>query len=144
MAIEVKVISNVPEHLELFDLAAERALTAIGAKAETHAKEKVPIDTGRLKNSITYALSGGEAHKKRYASTPQLGRKRLMGEYSGTIGDPNEKAVYVGTNVSYAQVVEAGSSKRKPKPYLRPAVTDYSDEYKKLTQKAFASVQPKG
>lgn len=52
--------------------ALERGLEAVGITAEAYAKLKCPVDTGRLRNSITHDVRA------------------------------NEKAVYIGTNVEYA------------------------------------------
>ena len=39
-----------------------QALEAIGMKAEGHAKDLTPVDTGRLRNSITHAVKGDAAY----------------------------------------------------------------------------------
>ena len=41
-------------------------------------------------------------------------------------------AVYVGSNVEYAQYEEEGTSRRPPHPYLRPAVTHNMDKWKQI------------
>ena len=54
--IEVSLIDNKELVLQATDRQIEMALIAIGAKMESHAKaDYVPVDTGRLKNSITFA-----------------------------------------------------------------------------------------
>lgn len=53
----------------------EKALIAIGMTAETYAKTDCPVDTGRLRNSITHEV-------------------RM-----------NENSVYIGSNVEYAAFV---------------------------------------
>ena len=52
--IDVEITDNSKEILETLEKAKERALFAIGLAAEAHAKEKTPVDTGRLRNSITH------------------------------------------------------------------------------------------
>ena len=92
------VIKNaLPEQIEI-------ALEAVGLQAEGYAKLKCPVDTGRLRNSITHATV-----------------KR-------------EKAVYIGTNVEYAPYVEMGTVKQKAQPYLAPAVTEHVPEYKEIAE----------
>lgn len=75
-----------------------RALEAVGLEVQRIASDNAPVDTGRLAASITHAL------------------------------DPDEPAVYIGTNVEYAAIQELGSSKQGAanggRGYLRPAVTD--------------------
>lgn len=79
-----------------------RALEKIGITAENYAAQRCPVDTGRLRASITHILM------------------------------PDESAVYIGTNVEYAQAVELGTSKQKAQPYLKPAATDHKDKYQKI------------
>lgn len=80
------------------------ALEAIGLKVEGYAKLICPVDTGRLRNSITHVVK------------------------------TNEKTVYIGTNVKYAAAVECGTSRQRPQPYLKPAATQHTDEYKTIAE----------
>ena len=48
----------------------------------------------------------------------------------GSSGD-----VYIGTNVEYGKWVENGTSRQKPHPYLKPAVTQHMDEYRSIIKK---------
>ena len=82
--------------------AIAKALTMIGLKAEGNAKAICPVDTGRLRNSITNAV------------------------------DTEDNAVYIGTNVEYGPYVELGTSRRHPHPYLKPAAADHADEYRAI------------
>lgn len=70
-------------------VADEIEVTAL--EIETDAKKRCPVDTGRLRSSITTYFN----------------RDRL--------------AAVVGTNVEYAIQVEYGQDRRTPKPYLFPA-----------------------
>lgn len=45
-----------------------------------------------------------------------------------------ENAVYIGTNVDYAPYVELGTSKMKPRPFLKNAAIKYEDDYKKIVE----------
>ena len=72
--------------------------------AEGYAKRLCPVDTGRLRNSITHALDSGG------------------------------RAVYVGTNVEYAPYVELGTARQKAQPYLRPAAVDHATEYREIIE----------
>ena len=47
-------ISHRAEIQEAAQAAKDRALEIIGGKAETYAKQIAPVDTGRLRNSITH------------------------------------------------------------------------------------------
>ena len=54
MSITTK--DNTKEVLSALDNAIERGLEAIGLTAEGYAKENTPVDTGRLRNSISHAV----------------------------------------------------------------------------------------
>lgn len=43
-------------------------------------------------------------------------------------------AVYVGSNVEYAQYEEEGTSRRPPHPYLRPAAEGHMDEWRRILE----------
>ena len=73
--MEVVIKDNSEEFLKALPEQIEQALTAIGLTAETYAKQECPVDTGRLRNSITHAVETGE------------------------------QAVYIGSNVEYAAFV---------------------------------------
>ena len=81
------------------------ALEEIGLVAEGYAKRLCPVDTGRLRNSITHAIFDG-----------------------------GEQYVIIGTNVEYAPAVELGTSKQKAQPYLTPAAQDHSAEYRRILE----------
>jgi HK97 gp10 family phage protein len=107
MGVEVTFTNNADKALEERKHKMEMALTAVGAAAEGHAKDYCPVDTGRLRNSIS------NTH--------------------------DDDSAYIGSNVEYAAYVELGTSRRKAKPYLKPAVTQHTAEYKSLVQEAFKS-----
>jgi HK97 gp10 family phage protein len=74
----------------------ERTLTdlmqKVGWMVEAEAKRLCPVDTGRLRASITNQVN------------------------------PIDSSVIIGTNVKYAPYVEYGTSRMNPQPFLRPAV----------------------
>ena len=105
MAIEsVKVTSHVKEVIEAKNEAIARALEAIGIQAEGDVAELAPVDTGRLRDSITHEV------------------------------DESEEAVYVGTNVEYAAYQEYGTSKMKPHPFLKPGIMNNLETYKSIAK----------
>jgi len=89
------------------DLVA--ALAECGLQCEKYAKGGCPVDTGRLRNSITNQVS-----------------------------EP-EKSVYIGTNVEYGKYVELGTFKMKERPFLRNAANGHSVEYKQIFKKHLGS-----
>ena len=118
-----RLVDHSDEVIKARDRAILAALEAIGLTAERHAKEKCPVDTGRLRNSITHALSGekpairnykasygsnryqsGKNAGKRYSASSKNAGDVGVGFYSGTAPEETDgsKAVYIGTNVEYA------------------------------------------
>lgn len=143
---DFKVDSSKEELLALLDQIAEVVLTDWGQTVERYAKDKVPVDTGRLKNSITWALGGKGAAITEYSGSdthgnnPSTSKRGIAGKpappphtghYSGTAPKDTERkrSVYVGTNVKYAQYVELGTKRMGPRPFLKPAVIDHISEY---------------
>lgn len=51
---DVTFTSNRAELLAAVSEAKKRALEIMGGKAESYAKQLAPVDTGRLRNSITH------------------------------------------------------------------------------------------
>lgn len=140
------------EALKALGKALERGLTACGMQAERTAKQRCPVGNpkhwnppkpkgsyigGTLRNSITYALDGEGPHVQTYKV--KNGDKQVSGSYDGQT--PKEgnglRAVYVGTNVYYAPYVEMGTSKYpKERPFIKPAIVDNRDEFKRILQEA--------
>lgn len=122
---DFKLKSNRKEALRGSEEAVERGLAAIGMRAVTYThrpKERggTPVDTGRLRNSIAWAT----------ASQGGGGTDAPSG------GGADERTVIIGTNVEYGEIVEEGTSKRKPAHMLRNALTDGSDEYARIMEAA--------
>lgn len=132
MPSEIRVVDNSAEVEQAFEDAIARALETCGLTAVAYAVENITkngsVDTGNLRSSI--------------------GKRVDMGE----------KAVYIGTNVSYAPYVElatgiyAEGGRPTPwvyrdeegkfhwtagnpaKPYLAPAVKNHTKTYKDIIE----------
>ena len=141
---------NTDEVLSALEKAIGNGLTTIGMTAEGHAKEEITKLvysrgnnekkyrlTGRLRNSITFAISGEKAAISSYKDDDGN-----VYTYDETAPKDKEKAVYIGTNVEYAPYVELGTSKMPARPFLKPAATEHKDEYKKIMEAAMKSVEP--
>lgn len=100
--------SNVNEIINLKDGAVERALEAIGIQAEGYAKMKCPVDTGRLRNSITHAQEGDDTE---------------------ILGTNVEYAPYVEFGHR-----SPGGRHVPGQPYFEPAVQDHIPEYKRIVE----------
>ena len=131
----VQLIDNSAEVLQAMREQVMLGLEAIGQEAEGYAKDECPVDTGRLRNSI-----------------------------SNKVVD-DENAVYIGTNVHYGIYVEYGTGKyadngmgrktpwsyqddkgewhythgMKPRHFLKKAVSDHDGHYKSIMEAALKS-----
>lgn len=114
--------------LSAFHTAVEKALEECGLVAEGYAKKLAPVDTGNLRNSISHKV------------------------------DPEEPAVYVGSNSLYAAYQEFGTGiyteggrdtpwvyqdekgnwhwtrGNKAQPFLKPAVADHARQYRQIIE----------
>lgn len=118
--IEISLTDNSDLIKDALEDQVEQALIAVGITAENNAKREITravydtpesktyIRTGRLRNSLTHSVA------------------------------MDEKAVYIGSAVEYAAYVELGTSRMRARPYLRPAVANYTDEYKNLVKQALS------
>lgn len=57
---ETSMSNHKDEVLNAFREQVVKGLEAIGSTAEGYAKDNCPVDTGRLRNSIAYAVDGNE------------------------------------------------------------------------------------
>ena len=75
---------NTQEVLSALEKAKKRGLEAIGLAAEGHAKKETPVDTGRLRNSISHATDDEAAYigtKVEYAPYVELGARGRKGAH---------------------------------------------------------------
>ena len=73
---------NTDEVLAALERAKKRGLEAIGLTAEGHAKNETPVDTGRLRNSISHATDDEAAYigtNVEYAPYVELGARGRTG-----------------------------------------------------------------
>ena len=105
----MKIISHKEEVINAKNEAIARALEIMGLVAEKYAKGYAPVDTGRLRNSISHDVS------------------------------TEEQAVYIGTNVEYAPYQELGTRFQPGTPFLRPAIENHLNEYKQIAEEELKS-----
>ena len=143
MALEVQFTRRDKEVLSEVEQATLKALAEIGARAEAWAKKECPVDTGRLRNSITWATSDAHGNFDPFA----------VGGDSTPHGRAEKDTVAIGTNVEYAQDQEfnEGYSHMKRQKgggykqvgnahFLRNSITKHDDEYYKVLEKHFKGV----
>jgi len=74
---------NVDEYLKAVDAAKQRGLEKVGLTAERYAKALCPVDTGRLRNSISHAVEGDSAYigtNVEYAPYVEMGTVRTRAQ----------------------------------------------------------------
>ena len=134
---------NTDEVLAALKRAKKLGLEAIGLAAEGHAKKKLTKEvytgdkpyklTGRLRNSITFAVSGEPANIQSYSGD----HGEAGGSYSGSAPDDKDMAVYIGTGVEYAAGIETGSHRKAGGVhFLQDAAANHTDEYKQIMEDA--------
>lgn len=128
--MNIKIKSNASSVRAALGAQCERALEMCGLIAEGHAKEnctdKGIVDTGNLRNSITYKV----------------------GEDSMTVGTNVEYGIYneLGTGIyasggrqtpwAYEDINGNWHLTRgmKARPFIKPAISEHKDEYKKIIE----------
>ena len=101
----VEIHDNSKEISENIKSALLRGMEKCGLTAERFAKKLAPYDTGNLRNSITHTVDDGE------------------------------QAAYIGTDVEYAPYVCLGTIHMNAQPFLKPAVADHANTYRKIIEK---------
>lgn len=128
---EFKIINdNSDEIIRTMQAALPPILETCGLVAENYSKRLCPVDTGRLRNSITHATRENLGQS---SYTDSEGNRYNDGAAKET---PDEYEVAIGTNVEYAAAQEFGDYTHKvgQSPYLRPALADHIAQYKEIIE----------
>lgn len=135
MAVNFTFNSNVQVVLSEFEKKVERGFEAIGIEAEKDAKIDVPVDSGRLKNSITFAT---QVYHSPGNSTMKAGETPADPPEYATQETPEKNALYLGSNVSYAEPVETLNRPHTTGKahFLRDALAQHCDRHRKLMKKS--------
>lgn len=104
--MKIKITSHVNEVKAELQSRIPTILEALGLQAEGNAIDEITS----MKAVDTGRLRGSISHAH------------------------DDEAAYVGTNVEYAPYVEYGTYKMPSRPFLRNAVANYSDDYKKIIE----------
>lgn len=120
------VISNRQAVLSAVEGAVKKGLEVCGGKAETYAKKLCPVDTGRLRASITHQPEGWDTQligtNVEYAPFVELGHHQEVGRYVPAIG---KRLV---------------NDWVPPKPYLRPAIEEHMTEYQNVINQELSKI----
>jgi HK97 gp10 family phage protein len=119
---------------------AQKGLIAVGFQIERDAKQMCPVDSGRLRASISTNWTGSGMERGRTdAFTSGNEYQKQMESVDASqdgIGNPEKKGndnftVVIGTNVAYAWFIEFGTSMMGNTPFLRAA---FEKNYKNIKQ----------
>jgi hypothetical protein len=134
--MSVKINDNSAKFLEDFERKLLVGLEAIGIEAEGNAKEdaNMPVDTGRARNSITWATKAKEGEGFSYSDD----KGNNFNDQIGTGAD--EHSVYIGSNVEYFPYIEEGSRTISARHVLRNAIVKHKDEYLEMLRDAFKNL----
>lgn len=107
---------NDQAFFEMVNAVMESEAHALGQAIVTRAQAIVPIDTGALRNSITYRVehTGGQWH------------------------------IIIGAYTDYALFVELGTVRMSAQPYLRPAIDQIAAHIASELQAAFSAYRVAG
>ena len=131
---DVTIKDNSDEFRREMERKIDKALEMVGMQAEGEAKlelENSPrrIDTGRLRNSITYA------HRNKSGFTNSYNDDE-GGHFSDEVGDvpEDDRSVYIGTNVEYAPEIHEGRPGLDPNRFLKNAVERNQSTYMRMIE----------
>ena len=95
--MSVTIKDNTQQVLSALEKAKKQGLEAIGMTAEGHAKKITPVDTGRLRNSITHTADSEAAYigtNVEYAPYVELGARGRKPVHMLTRAATEHKAEY--------------------------------------------------
>ena len=130
--MSVTIVNNSKQVLTAFDKQLQNGLIAVGLEAQTYAKEECPVDTSRLKNSITSATTTQSDNK----DTP------FKPEDGATHATPEKTSVYIGTNVEYAEKIETNTNIKHTNGkahFLRDAAAQHGKRYESIVKAALTT-----
>lgn len=132
MGATVDVTSNKGILLDELEEAVQTALERVCLQAESYAKnnctQKKIVDTGNLRNSITHTIKGKDGYigtNVKYGKYIEFG----TGVHAETGGRQTPWTYPMETQQGVVFVHTNGA---KPRPFLRPAVTEHVEEYKAI------------
>lgn len=119
VAVKASVAWNGDKAISDFDKATIKSLTAGAILVRGRAVDITPVDTGLLRNSITYVVSGS---LKNFPESVSHGSEVKLG--GGVAVRPKKGQAFIGTVVVYGPDVEFGGRFTAAQPFLLPAYLD--------------------
>lgn len=134
-----KVNDHSAEYMRQVNEAIEGALEAVGSFLSDEAADELEnsprrVDTGLLRNSVTYALDGDGAAVSDYHADSG----GASGSYRGSAPKEgkSKRSVIIGTNVEYALYVHEGTSRMAPNRFIKNAYERNKDQVEKYIKDA--------
>ena len=133
----VKVVNNIPKINKMLSSNLELALTLIAALVEKEAKKLAPVDTGILRADISSETSPGK------------GRVRIGSTKKYSIFVEKGTGIYAedgkGRKTPWVFFDRKGEAHwtrgQKPKPFIKPAVTNNIDEIVEIVAKQIKRIE---
>lgn len=118
--MEVIVKDHTAEVIAKKNLAVAKALKEIGESGEGYAIERVM--------QVVYG-------------TPETPHYKRTGDLLGSITHKmlGTNKVAIGAGINYAKYVELGTRKMAERPFIRPAVSEHLEEYKRIIESVLKS-----
>lgn len=120
--IEIKV-NNIPQALEALEQKKDEILEVIGGTIEGYAIDLAPVGTPETTGIPGY--KGG--------SLRSTIRTKRENEDTMMILAGGQEGIY--RDVNYAVYVEMGTVKMTAQPYLKPAIENHIDEYRRIFER---------
>lgn len=118
VSVKIKGVEQLMRKLDKIDKLHQQdaladALADGGVVLIEEAQRRVPVQSGDLRDSLHV---GGYKEK-----TPKFRKIGVYGELPGPKGQGRSVGVLVGSTLPYAPLVEMGTKRARPQPFLRPA-----------------------
>lgn len=127
MGFEIEVIDNSPEFIAAVKQGIKKAMAEIADQAESNVADLAPVDTTRLKTSITGVSDDDTAYigtNVEYAPYVEMGHTQTPGRYVPALGK---------------RLVRDWVA---PRPFLKPGIMNNMDEYEEIAKQAIESCLP--
>lgn len=133
MSADVDMNFHIDEVLKELESKSEKALMSVGLEAEGDAKLEIEseprrVDTGRLRNSITWAT---QVNHSEPTNSSGDGADEVRSEDRCPNAEDG-RSVLIGTNVEYAVYVHEGTKHSDPNRFLRNAVERNYEKYRQI------------